>query len=242
MTLFGAKTNNELSDSEIENIDYQLLKMIAKDFQPLSVVENEGFLGYSRALNPLYKPPTRQRLSFVILPTYYSKSASALKLILNNIKNKAVTTDIWTSDSNRGYITLTCHYIFEEKMCAHVFATNEISGSHTGENIGEAVRTILDEWDIKDKIVTVVSDNGANVKKAITEFLQKHHHPCVAHTLNLSVNEAISSNDNLNIILRKCRALVGHFKHSVVANDKLRTIQQQMGLLILKVKQDVVRR
>lgn len=41
-----------------------------------------------------------------------------------------------------------------------------------------------------------------------------------AHTLNLSVNEAITSNEEFSSIIEKCRALVGHFKHSVLASEK----------------------
>lgn len=70
----------------------------------------------------------------------------------------------------------------------------------------------------------------------------KYHHPCVAHTLNLSINEAINGNLDIIQILKKCRTIVGHFKHSSHANGKLREFQLQMNLPILKVKQDVVTR
>lgn len=50
MRLYGAAANNELSDFKIKEIDKALVKMIVKDFQPLSVVENEGFLQYTQLL------------------------------------------------------------------------------------------------------------------------------------------------------------------------------------------------
>lgn len=40
-------------------------------------------------------------------------------------------------------------------------------------------------------------------------------------------------------ILKICRTLVGHLKHSVVATEKLKNVQHQMGVPQLKVKQDV---
>lgn len=84
-----------------------------------------------------------------------------------------------------------------------------------------------------------MSDSGANIKNAINEHLHKCHHPCVAHTLNLSVNESLNKNDSLSSILKKCRKLVTHFKHSGLASQKLRDVQKQMNLPELKVKQDV---
>lgn len=239
LKLFGARKLNELSEVDIKNIDKKVLNLVTKDFQPLSIVENEGFLEYTRALQPLYKPPNRKKLSYEILPKYYTESASALKTILNEVENITVTTDIWTSDSNVAYITVTGHFIFKDELWARVLATRDLPGSHTSENIAIALNSIFNEWNIDNKIMTVVSDNGANIKKAIGDNLQKFHHPCVAHTLNLSVTEAISKNERLSAILKKCRALVGHFKHSVVASDKLKLVQEQMNMPLLKIKQDV---
>jgi len=82
--------------------------------------------------------------------------------------------------------------------------------SHTGANIANFLLDILNEWGIKDEIVTIVSDNGLGYY--INVHLGKHHHLCVAHTLNLSINEASMLNDNFLNALRKCHTLVGHFK------------------------------
>lgn len=84
-----------------------------------------------------------------------------------------------------------------------------------------------------------MSDNGANIKNANNQHLLRYHHLCVAHTLNASMNEAISTNTELNNVLKTCKMIVGHFKHSTYANKKLKSYQNQMGLSQLKVKQDI---
>lgn len=81
---------------------------------------------------------------------------------------------------------------------------------------------IFNEWNISNKIVTIVSDNGANIKHAINDHLLKYHHPCVAHTLNLSLNESINQNTEFLRVLKIFRAIVGHFKHSNLATEKLK--------------------
>ncbi|XP_072400908.1 E3 SUMO-protein ligase ZBED1-like [Diabrotica undecimpunctata] len=101
---------------------------------------------------------------------------------------------------------------------------------------------IFKHWKIENKIIAVVSDNGSNIKSAISNYLQIFHLPCVAHTLNLIVTKSLTDVAELNDILKKCRALVNHFKHSSLACDKLRSVQEQMGLPNLKVKQEVVTR
>jgi hypothetical protein len=123
-----------------------------------------------------------------------------------------------------------------------VLATKEVIVSHTGKNIASALSNIFNEWNITNKIITIVSDSGANIKHAINDHLQKYHHPCVAHTLNLSVNEAINQNTEFLRVLKICRAIVSHFKHSNLAVEKLKEFQKQMSFPELKVKQDVITR
>ncbi|XP_030764079.1 zinc finger BED domain-containing protein 1-like [Sitophilus oryzae] len=239
-------SSNELSRAKIAEIEKKLLLMIVSDFQPLSIVENTGFLQYTKALNPLYSPPNRKILANEILPKAYNESAVALKTILNEIKYTAITTDMWTSDNNIGYITVTCHYIWDSILFSRVLATQDATlimstPSHTSKNLAEAITTILNEWNVYNKTATVVSDNAANIKCAINDHLKMHHHPCVAHTLNLSVNEALKDSALMEL-LKKCKSIVGYFKHSVQGSEKLKLTQQQMGLPILKVKQDVATR
>ncbi|KAL4092433.1 hypothetical protein QTP88_026934 [Uroleucon formosanum] len=191
LKLFGSTQNNELTIAVKNDIDKSLVKMITADYQPLSIVENVGFLEYTKKLQPLYTPPSRKLLTTKLLPGQYNIIFSKLKYMLKNVNDVSVTTDMWTSDS-----------------------------------------TVLFD-------VTVVSDSGSNIKNAINEHLKKYHHPCVAHTLNLSVNEAINKNTEFLQVLKTCRAIVENFKHSSFARNKLQEFQKQMGLPELKVKQDV---
>lgn len=83
---------------------------------------------------------------------------------------------------------------------------------------------IIHEWNIDaENIVTIVSDNAANMKKAITEiFGSEKHLPCFAHTLNLIPSNIIKDDIIVNDFCKKIKNIVTYFKHSVVAADELR--------------------
>lgn len=198
LTLYGSKKTIGLTEIETNEINKSLIKMIVFDYQPLSIVENAGFLEYTKKLQPLYSVPSRKQLTTKLLPQEYDIIYSKLKSMLETVADLSITTDMWTSDCNKSYITVTCHFIFDNHLYSPVLATREVFDSHSGVNIATNLKNIFNEWGIADKIVTMVSDNGSNIKSAINEYLHKYHHPCVAHTLNLSINEAI--NGNLDII------------------------------------------
>ncbi|KAG5868076.1 hypothetical protein JTB14_020749 [Gonioctena quinquepunctata] len=147
MKLLGAPSD-DLKESYITKIDNALIKMITKDYQPLSVVEDEGFIEFTNLLQPKYKLPNRKKRSYELLPKIYSNEVLVLKSMLSDVDSVSVTTDIWTSDSNRSYITVTCHFIYQGMFLSKVLATEEIMGSHTGERISEVLKEIFCRWNI----------------------------------------------------------------------------------------------
>jgi hypothetical protein len=72
----------------------------------------------------------------------------------------------------------------------------EIPYPHTGVEISLHVSKVLDDWNLEDKIIIIVTDNGSNVKSAVTR-LGKDWIPCAAHTLQLSVNKGLKIIDPL---------------------------------------------
>lgn len=163
----------ELNQKQGNNIDTALLQMICIDYKPLQVVENRGFLNFIRTLqreicgnDTAYIPPCRKMLTQSILFNHYEKASARLKEILNNVNYLAATTDIWTFDSNKSYITISCHGLYTDEFQSSVLATRELPSPHTGEHIADYLRQIFEEYSILQKIVTIVSENIQNMKKA----------------------------------------------------------------------------
>lgn len=59
----GPMLCREMGPNRQKKLDEELLKMIVLDYQPFSVVENKGFRGFTKALDPTYTRPNRKALS-----------------------------------------------------------------------------------------------------------------------------------------------------------------------------------
>uniref|UniRef100_A0A915CUS5 GRIP domain-containing protein n=1 Tax=Ditylenchus dipsaci TaxID=166011 RepID=A0A915CUS5_9BILA len=96
---------------------------------------------------------------------------------------------------------------------------------------------MLTKWGVsEDKCHVFLRDEGANMRKAFeTEGFR--HADCGAHKLNLVVNKAIFEEKDVSAILKRCRALIGHFKHSLLARDRLRDLQTALNLPEHSLKQ-----
>jgi hypothetical protein len=136
-----------------------------------------------------------------------------------------ITTDCWTSRNVDGFIAVTSHFItttFETKSV--ILETNSYNANYTSANLAAELNRIITEWNLENKIRLAVSDNAAIIKKAIKEDLKWRYFGCLAHTINLIVQDALKS---IEALIEKAKALVSHFKKSSNAKTKLDFYQKQ---------------
>jgi len=220
-------------------LDDAIAIMICRDYQPLSIVENEGFRNYSHLMNPSYALPSRSTITKTIIPRLYEKTLSSIKDQIREASAICLTTDGWTSSTNESYIAYTAHFIderYELKSC--LLECSAYTDRHTAENLRDEMYRVATEWDVKNKIVAVISDNAAKITAAI-KLTQWTHLPCFAHTLNLTVQEGLKE---IKTVQEKVKEIVEFFHRSTVASEKLKVVQRQMGVKELKLKQDVITR
>jgi hypothetical protein len=94
-------------------------------------------------------------------------------------------------------------------------------GTHTGQAISELLQKVLHEWNIpSNRIHAVVSDNGANVKCGL-RIAELPGIPCTIHTLQLVVHSGLTAQRSLKDAVTRARRMVGHFRHSSTANERL---------------------
>lgn len=74
--------------------------------------------------------------------------------------------------------------------------------------------------------MAVTTDNGPNIVKAIElAFVRAKHIPCIAHTLNLVVQNSVTETE-IKIFIDEVRRIVQWFHQSGVGADQLRNSQK----------------
>ena len=213
--------------------------MIATDLQPVSIVEDQGFLKFLRVLDHKYIPPSRCSIMRDHLPQLYTSKCDELKKELEGVTHCSITTDCWTSRATEGYITVTCHYISDDwELKSVVLNTTRLTVSHTSENLAAALKNITEHWGITDKIHCCISDSAANIKRAV-HINQWNHLACLAHTINLIVAAAIRNDEELVTLLDRVKKTVSYFHHSSKAMDALHLNQTRLNLPDHKLIQQV---
>lgn len=108
---------------------------------------------------------------------------------LEAVQFVSIRTDMWTSICGVDYMAITSHFYKESNVgpdimlahkCLEVIPFNEVS--HTAFNLKNFIIQVLRDWDIEDKVVAVVRDNGRDITAAIN-MSRFSAVSCTAHTL-----------------------------------------------------------
>ena len=173
-----------INDSRACSIHKKLGEMIAIDSQPISIVEDPGFINFVKSLEPRYKIQNRKYFTEKVFPKMIIGVKAELDKILltPDVKHYSFTTDIWsTIVAHRCLLSLTAHWISDsfEKSSAVLHVTL-LQESHTGNYICVKFSQILLTWGIN--MVKVMRD--ANLCS----------YGCFAHSLQLVVNDGYCLN------------------------------------------------
>ncbi|XP_058613457.1 zinc finger BED domain-containing protein 4-like [Onychostoma macrolepis] len=212
--------------------------MVVKDLQPFTIVEDMGFRAFVNKLDPSYVLPSRKALKTMVTEKYNSTKEKTMR-DLQKAEFVSLTADMWSSINIDGYIGVTCHYITPEaKMATVVLGVRRFYQTHTAQHLMEAKTLLMSEWGITSKVQCMVTDNASNMILS-AQLLNLRHIPCFAHNLNLIVKKALDQTALINEIRQKARKIVGLFRSSCKAKDKLVEMQGLIGRPTLKLIQEV---
>jgi len=153
-----------------------------------------------------------------------------LQLTINSCEFVSITTDLWTSRSKTGYIGITGHWLNDKfEPYDILIGIESIAYPHTATVISNYLEKYIEDYRIINKVVCIVTDNGSNMKAAVNILSQKNikiqRIPCVAHTLQLTVNQALKS---ISKQVTRYKRIVKFFQ-SPKQSERLQEMQKELS-------------
>lgn len=172
---------------------FLFLMFILTSGSPIRIVENNYLKQLFNCLCPEFKIPCRKTIVKLIKTCYISEKKK-IENKINNASSLVLTTDSWKSIQNFDYVGVTAHFVDHEFMNQSiVLTTRHLSGGKSASNISKYLKEIMQEFNIVDKVRTIVTDNVITMKNAIEKNLKLDRIPCYAHILNLMVERFFKS-------------------------------------------------
>ena len=175
-------------------------------------------------IDPEFIVPGDRKIRMMITKSY-GYNRDKLKQLLKTTQSISLTTDLWSSRSKHGYLGLTATWINQNFEIMDVLL--EISyfpTPHTANAITDAIKKAMQKWEIESHVVSITTDNGANMVAAIRDLAPIKRLSCAAHTLQLAIGKGLKLVETL--VLR-AKQLINFF-----------STQKQIERLI-KVQKDI---
>ncbi|CAB5382242.1 unnamed protein product [Rhizophagus irregularis] len=185
-----------------------LIRWIVIHQHSFTIVEENYFINFVHSLHPSAKIPSADTIKNKIM-TYYEEDKVKMKALLKDLPGKvSFTMDCWTSPSTKSFLSITAHFINKEWNLQNIIIDFiQTQDSHTGSNIKDAFLLGISNMSLESKIMGITTDNASNnstfmtslsiwAAENVVNFNKKEQHiRCFAHSINLSVKEALSCLD-----------------------------------------------
>ncbi|QRV87948.1 hAT family dimerization protein [Ceratobasidium sp. AG-Ba] len=151
--------------------------------------------------------PHRKKITKTIGELYIAEK-ERIKHALKNARGQiSITSDLWSDGNLRAFMAVTAHYINQKGYLAeHLIAFRRIKGHHTGVNMGQVFFSILEEFEIVEKLGYITLDNASSNDTLMAELERVFQERgliafgrtlnrirCFPHVLNLSVNSVLTA-------------------------------------------------
>ena len=143
-----------------------LIGLIAGDLIPLSLIESFFFRRFASILNSRYVVPSRKHLSTKPLTEKQHIIENRMKELLEKVDSVSITVDLWSNRQMKGFLGITCHFIFDWSLRSLILGCNRFRGENNAENIAQNYEELISFYKLKGKVTHIVTDNASNMLKA----------------------------------------------------------------------------
>lgn len=133
---------------------------------------------------------------------YQSEIERLRNKLAENESKISMTCDLWTSRNRLSFLGVTAHWVNAD-FCANsvMLGFKSFQGRHFGHRIKEEMVSLLDKFEITEKVLGITCDNASNNAKFLDDFelFMSEKHP----------DAGFSANWN-RVTLNLCRLNVQH--------------------------------
>ncbi|KOX79475.1 Zinc finger BED domain-containing protein 4 [Melipona quadrifasciata] len=214
-------------------ITRSLVKMIAEDVLPFSIVNSKGFASFVGKLNERYKIPKRNTLIARFLPELYAGKCKELDESLSRAGRVNVAISSQPSTVHGGLILATSVHFSADGAQHHKLLRISFRPTDHSVPLSSELGEIAETWRFCLKVNVVTVDNASS------DAAHGSRNACFAHALSHIARTAVSQTKLVLDLVEKCREIVRDSKiQNAVAKSQRSPANSSRRLSLLKDTDD----
>eukprot|EP00924_Labyrinthula_sp_SR-Ha-C_P004988 snap_masked-scaffold_1-processed-gene-17.27-mRNA-1 protein AED:1.00 eAED:1.00 QI:0/0/0/0/1/1/3/0/590 len=203
------------------------------DQKPMTEYSKKSVIKTYQILFPGFKGFSRFKFKAAFKKDHEVMLEDVVAVLKKQVSNGAVsiTTDGWSSQSRKGYCSLTVHFVDKEfKMRSGCLAMVRNFGNKRAEETAKLLHKVLIKFGLDQHVYSLATDNASDmilISRLLREKISKSHadHPvpngfvpdaeyhfrCMAHVLNIISKNVLNPLDEY---VDRARDFLRFFKHS----------------------------
>lgn len=213
-----------ISDAQKKRIRRAMLNWLVSAELPFQVAAGARFSEFLQILHPAVRPciPSPETLFRTDLPLLYADVKAAIIAELQKPRGPVSwALDGWTdSCTSNHYLLLSVGYVAGDQLRRVCLAVEHTPDGQEAGMMAELVRAKLVEFGITDAWIGV-SDTASNMRALCLNEMRHCWLPCIAHTLNLVISDAVAGLGAVNDTLEHLNTVIRFFHQSSIASAQL---------------------
>ena len=122
----------------------------------------------------------------------YKDCRKELKKRLIHVPNISLSCDEWKSSTRSYYFCITGHFYNDQhQLQSCILSFHRFLGSHTFVRLRRFLLNELNKLGIQEKVTSITTDNGKDVRIAVSSRGFGTRFSCLCHNLNLTVQNGL---------------------------------------------------
>ena len=243
-----AKEKPSITKKSLDNWRYDENSSIRKYYiaiimheYPINFCEHEYTNDFIRSLRPDFPIMGHKGSRTKIMEIFYNEKKKLFDRFASLDCWFSCTMDMWTSNQNKGYLCVTCHFIDDEwKIQKRIINFMHLKGRHTGTNLSAAFLQNMTSWNLDHKLFALTLDNASSndvCVDTVISTLNGHgsvhcagkffHVRCAAHIINLIARDGVNT---ISAVIANIRALVLIVKSSPLQQEAFSKLVAELGV------------
>ena len=242
-------SSDSLKYDEETSVRKYYLAIIMHEY-PINFCEHEYTNDFIRSLRPNFPIMGRKGSRTNIMDIFHSEKKSLFDFFSTLDCRFSCTMDLWTSNQNKGYLCVTCHFIDDEwRIHKSIINFMHLKGRHTGANLSVAFMQNMASWNFDHKLFALTLDNASSNDVCVDTIIsilknqgsihcggKFFHVRCAAHIINLIARDGVNT---ISAVIAHIRALVVAIKSSPLQEELFFKQAADLGILERGLSLDV---